>query len=116
MDDSDMDISLDSIVYDTVDNFKYDVAVEANFIDPAYESESGNSMEAIYSGYTDSSGIYGCADPHAKFGPDPCNNFREVPLTLHESVGHNIYQSLLMKLKLACFLTLFLRLLLLAIN
>ena len=27
-----MNISLDSIVYDTVDNFKYDVAVEANLL------------------------------------------------------------------------------------
>ena len=85
MDDSDMDISLDSIVYDTVDYFKYDIAVEANFVD----SEADNSMKAIYSGYTDSSGISGCADPHAKFGPDPCNNFREVPFTLHECAGHN---------------------------
>ena len=89
MDDSDMDISLASIVYDTVDNFKYDVAVEANFVDSAYESESDNSVKAIYSGYTDSSGISGCADPHAKIGPDPCNNFREIPFTLHESAGHN---------------------------
>ena len=55
-----MEISLDSTVYDTVDNFKYDVAVEANFVDSAYESESGNSMKAIYSGYTDSSGIIDC--------------------------------------------------------
>ena len=38
MDDSDMDISLDPIVYDTVDNFKYEVAVEANLVDSAYES------------------------------------------------------------------------------
>ena len=69
---------------------KYDAAVEANFVDSAYESESGISMEAIYSGYTYSSSISGCADPHAKFGPpDPCNNFREVPFTLHGSAGHD---------------------------
>ena len=84
-----MDISLDSIIYDTVDNFKYDIVVEANFVDSAFESESDNSMKAIYSGYTDSSGISGCADPHAKFRPDPCNNFREVPFTLRASAGHN---------------------------
>ena len=84
-----MDISLDSIVYDTVDNFKYDVAVEANFVDSDCESESGNSMKATYSGNTDSSGISGCAGPHAKFGSDSCNNFREVSFTLHESAGHN---------------------------
>ena len=89
MDDSDMDISLDSIVYDTVDNFKYDVAVEANFVDSDCESESGNSMKAIYSGYTDSSGISDCADRHAKFGSDSCNDFPGVAFTLHESAGHN---------------------------
>ena len=29
------------------------------------------------------------SDPHDKFGLDPCNNFREVPFTLHESAEHN---------------------------
>ena len=46
-------------------------------------------MKAIYSGYTDSSGISDCADPHAKFGPDSCNNFRDVSFTTHESAGYN---------------------------
>ena len=73
----------------TLDNLKCNVAVEANFIDPAYESESDNSMKPIYNGYTNSSGISDCADPHAKFGEDPFNNFREVPFTLHESAGYN---------------------------
>ena len=55
----------------------------------AYESESDNSIKAIYSDYTDSSGICGCADPHVKFLADPCNNFRNVTFALYESAGHN---------------------------
>ena len=43
-----MDISVDSIVYDTVGNFKYGVAFEANFIDSAHESESNNSSGPFY--------------------------------------------------------------------
>ena len=44
MEESDLDISLDSMIYSTIDNFMNVISVEANFSDSACETELDNSM------------------------------------------------------------------------
>ena len=50
MEESDLDISLDSVVYNTVDNFMNDIGVEVNFGDSAYESDIDYSTKLTNNG------------------------------------------------------------------
>ena len=89
MEESDLDISLDSVVYNTVDNFMNDIGVEVNFGDSAYESDIDYSTKLTNNGNSDSSSIPGSAGTQTKFGVDPSINFSEIPFSLSSSAGQN---------------------------
>ena len=89
MEESDLDISLDSLVYNTVDNFMNDIGVEVNFGDSAYESEIDYSMKPTNDGNPDSSSTPESADTQTKFGVDPSIDFSEIPFSLSSSAGQN---------------------------
>ena len=75
MEESDLDISLDSVVYNTVYNFMNDIGVEVNFSDSAYESEIDYSKKPTNDGNSDSSSTPESADTQTKFGVDPSIDF-----------------------------------------
>ena len=89
MEESDLDISLDSVVYNTIDNFMNDIGVEVNFGDSAYESDIDYSTKPTNNGNSDSSSIPESADTQTKFGVDPSINFSEIPFSLSSSAGQN---------------------------
>ena len=89
MEESHLDISLDFMIYSTVDNFMNDISVEANFSDSAYESEIDNSMGPNNDGSNNGASIPDTTDSQTEFGVDPSTNFCEIPFSLHESAGHN---------------------------
>ena len=89
MEESDLDISLDSVVYNTVDNFMNDIGVEVNFGDSAYESEIDYSTKPTNDGNSDSSSTPESADTQTKFGVDLSIDFSEIPFSLSSSAGHN---------------------------
>ena len=89
MEESDLDISLDSMIYSTVDNFMNDISVEANFSDSAYETELDNSMGPTNDGSHNGSSIPDTTDSQTEFGVDSSTNFSEIPFSLHKSAGHN---------------------------
>ena len=89
MEECDLDISLDSLVYNTVDNFMNDIAVKVYFGDSAYESEIDYSTKPTNDGNSDSSSTPESADTQTKFGVDLSIDFSEIPFSLSSSAGQN---------------------------